>query len=66
MGHAPPAFVPGALNGAGLRGRANFATSYFLITLASMNKPTLLRIGIVLALIAGYVVVAVLRSGTAW
>jgi len=31
-----------------------------------MTKETRLRIIIVLALAAGYVVVAVLRSGTAW
>ncbi len=31
-----------------------------------MKRETLLRIVIVLALIAGYFVVAVLRSGTAW
>jgi hypothetical protein len=31
-----------------------------------MSKDTRLRIIIILALLAGYVVVAVLRSGTAW
>ena len=36
------------------------------IKLSSMTKETRLRIIIVLALIVGYVVVAVFRSGTAW
>lgn len=31
-----------------------------------MSKETRLRIVIILALVAGYVVVAILRSGTAW
>jgi uncharacterized protein YjeT (DUF2065 family) len=31
-----------------------------------MSKENILRIAILLALVAGYVVVAVLRSGTAW
>ncbi len=31
-----------------------------------MSKETRIRIIIILALLAGYVVVAVLRSGTAW
>jgi hypothetical protein len=32
----------------------------------AMTRETTIRIAIVLALAAGYVVVAVLRSGTAW
>jgi hypothetical protein len=31
-----------------------------------MSKETILRIAVVLALVAGYILVAVLRSGTAW
>ena len=31
-----------------------------------MKKETVLRITIIVALVAGYFVVAVLRSGTAW
>ena len=38
----------------------------FLRTFDPMKKETMLRIAILLALAAGYLVVAVLRSGTAW
>ena len=31
-----------------------------------MTKETRLRIGIVAALVIGYIVVAIIRSGTAW
>ncbi len=34
--------------------------------LGSMSKDTALRIAIVLAILAGWIIVAVLRSGTAW
>ena len=36
------------------------------LKLIGMTKETRLRIIIILALVAGYVLVAVLRSGTAW
>jgi hypothetical protein len=36
------------------------------LKLTGMTKETRLRIIIILALVAGYVLVAVLRSGTAW
>ncbi len=36
------------------------------IKLSSMTRETRTRILIILALIAGYIIVAVLRSGTAW
>jgi hypothetical protein len=41
----------------------NLALFYYII---GMKKDLLLRIGIILALIAGFILVAVLRSGTAW
>ena len=36
------------------------------VNLRPMKRETWMRILIVLALVAGYIVVAVLRSGTAW
>jgi len=38
----------------------------FRCTLTAMSKETRYRILIILALVIGYIVVAVLRSGTAW
>jgi len=46
--------------------RLSFAFYNESIKLSPMTKETRLRIIIVLALIVGYVVVAVIRSGTAW
>ena len=46
--------------------RKQLASSRETVKLDDMSKETRLRVIIILALLVGYVVVAVLRSGTAW